>query len=133
MFRGPGLLEFGLSTGFDSFGPHLAISCSTCLHQSRCIGVGGTSDRSLLHRWLLHGSLLWRSGSRPNTRAAGAYPWAFSPPVRLLSRLTWLQLRPLGQWCPNQMGALMDLASFNQQPMEVTPSFNPEGELREVF
>ena len=95
--------------------------------------MGGTSDRSLLHRWLLGGSLLWRSGGRPNTRPAGAYPWAFGSPVRLLSRLTWLQLRPLRQWCPNQVGALLDLASLNKQPVEVAPSFYPEGELWEAI
>ena len=132
-FRGPGLLEFGLNTCFHLFSPSLAVSRSTCLHRSRCIGVGGTSIRSLLHRRLLSGSLLWRSGGRPNTRPAGAYPWAFGPPVRLLSRLTWLQLRPLGQWCPNQVGALLDLASLDKQPVEVAPSFYPEGELREAI
>ena len=31
------------------------------------------------------------------------------------------------------MGALLDLASFDEQPMEVAPSFDPEGELREVI
>ena len=142
VFQGPGLLEFGLSTGFNPFSPRLAIFHPTCLHRSRCIRVGGTSDRSLLHQGLLSGSLLhrgllgggllWRSGSHPNTRPTGAYPWAFGLPVRLLLRQTWLQLRPPGQWCPSQMGALMDLASFDQQPMEVAPSFNPEGELREA-
>ena len=71
----------------------------------------------------------WR---RPNTRPTGAYPWAFGPPVRLLSRLTWLQLRPPGQWCPNQVGALLDLASLDKQPVEVAPSFYPEGELQEA-
>ena len=75
----------------------------------------------------------WRSGDHPNTRPTGAYPWAFSLPVRLLSRLTWLQLRPLGQWCPNQVGALLDLASLDKQPMEVAPSFYPEGELWEAI
>ena len=59
-------------------------------------------------------------------------PLAFGPLVRLLLRLAWLQLRPPGQWCPNQMGALLDLASFDQQPVEVAPSLNPEGELQEV-
>ena len=127
-FQGPGPLEFGLSTCFHLFSPSLAISRSTCLHRSRCIGAGGTSNRSLLHWQLLGGSLLWRSGSHPNTKLAGAYPWAFGPPVRLLSRLTWLQLRPLGQWCPNQVGALLDLASLDKQPVEVAPSFYPEGE-----
>ena len=131
-FWGPDPLEFGLRTCFHLFSPSLAISRSTCLHQSRCIGVGGTSDRSLLHQRLLSGSLLWRSGSRPNTRPTGAYPWAFGLPVRLLSRLTWLQLRPLGQWCPNQVGALLDLASLDKQPVEVAPSFYPEGELWEA-
>ena len=117
---------------FHLFGPSLAISRSTCLHRSRCIGAGGISDRSLLHWWLLGGSLLWSSGSHPHTRPAGAYPWAFGLPVRLLSRLTWLQLRPPGQWCPNQVGALLDLASLNKQPMEVAPSFYPEGELHKA-
>ena len=132
-FQGPSPLEFGLSTCFNPFGLSLAISHSTCLHQSRCIRVGGTSDRSLLHQGLLGRSLLWRSSGHPNTRPTWAYHWAFGPPVRLLSRLTWLRLWPSGQWCPNQMGALLDLASFNQQPMEVAPSFNPEGELREAI
>ena len=131
-FWGPGPLEFSLSTPFHLFSPSLAISCSTCLHQSRCIGVRGTSNRSLLHRRLLGGSLRWRSGSCPNTRPTGAFPGAFGPPVRLLSRLTWLQLRPLGQWCPNQVGALLDLASLDKQPVEVAPSFYPEGQLREA-
>ena len=131
-FRGPGPLELSLNTGFHLFSPSLAISCSTCLHRSRCIRVGGTSNRSLLHQWLLGGSLLWRSGGRPNTRPTGAYSWAFSPPVQLLPRLTWLHLRPLGQGCPNQVGALLDLASLNKQPVEVAPSFYPEGELREA-
>ena len=143
VFWGPWPLELSLNTGFHLFNPSLAVSCSTCLHRSRCIGVGGTSNRSLLHRWLLGrsllhrqllgGSLLWRSGSHPNTRPAGAYSWAFSPPVRLLPRLTWLHLRPLGQGCPNQVGAASDLASLGKQPMEVTPSFYPEGELREAI
>ena len=133
MFQGPDPLEFGLSTCFNPFGPSLAISRSTHLHRSRCIGAGGTSDRSLLHRGLLGRSLLWRSGSCPNTRPTWAYHWAFGPPVRLLSRLAWLQLRPPGQWCPSQTGALLDLASFDQQPVEVAPSLNPEGELREVI
>ena len=31
------------------------------------------------------------------------------------------------------MGALLDLGSFNEQPMEVAPSFDPEGELREII
>ena len=31
------------------------------------------------------------------------------------------------------MGALLDLASFDKQPMEVAPSFDPEGELREII
>ena len=31
------------------------------------------------------------------------------------------------------MGALLDLASFDEQPMEVAPSFDPEGELREII
>ena len=132
VFEGPGSLEFSLSTHFHLFRPRLAISCSTCLHRSRCIGAGGTSDRSLLHQRLLSGSLLWRSGSRPHARPTGAYPWAFGPPVRLLSRLTWLQLRPPGQWCPNQVGALLDLASLDKQPVEVAPSFYPEGELWEA-
>ena len=131
-FWGPGLLEFGLSTCFHLFSPSLAISRSTCLHQSRCIGAAGTSDRSLLHWRLLGGSLLWRSCGHPNTRPTGAYPWAFGPPVQLLSRLTWLQLRPLWQWCPNQVGALLDLASLDKQPVEVAPSFYPEGELWEA-
>ena len=141
-FQGPGPLKFSLSTHFHLFSPRLAISRSTCLHQSRCIWVGGTSDRSLLHQqllggsllhWrLLGGSLLWRSGGRPHTRPTGAYPWAFGLLVRLLLRLTWLQLRPPGQWCPNQVGALLDLASLDKQPMEVAPSFYPEGELREA-
>ena len=109
---------------------HLLLHLS---HRSRCIGVGGTSDRSLLHQWLLGGSLLWRSGGRPNTRPTGAYSWAFSPPVRLLPRLTWLHLRPLGQGCPNQVGALLDLASLDKQPVEVAPLFYPEGELREAI
>ena len=30
------------------------------------------------------------------------------------------------------MGALLDLASFDEQPMEVAPSFDPEGELWEI-
>ena len=124
--------QVGLSTHFHLFSPSLAISRSTCLHQSRCIGAGGTSDRGLLHRQLLSGSLLWRSGGRPHTRPAGAYPWAFGPPVRLLSRLTWLQLRPPGQWCPNQVGALLDLASLDKQPVKVAPSFYPEGKLWEA-
>ena len=132
-FWGPGPLEFGLNTCFLLFSPSLAVSHSTCLHRSRCIGAGGTSDRSLLHRWLLSRSLLWRSGGRPNTRPTGAYPWTFGLPVRLLSRLTWLQLRPLGQWCSNQVGALMDLASLDKQPIEVAPSFYPEGELWEAI
>ena len=141
-FWGPWPLELGLNTGFHSFSPSLAVSCSTCLHRSRCIGVGGTSNRSLLHRqllsrsllhrWLPGWSLLWRSSCHPNTRPAGAYSWACSPPVRLLPRLTWLHLRPLGQGCPNQVGALSDLASLDKQPMEVAPSFYPEGELREA-
>ena len=131
-FWGPGPLKFGLHTRFHLFSPSLAISRSTCLHWSRCIRAGGTGDRSLLHWRLLGGSLWWRSGSHPNTRPTGAYPWAFSSPVRLLSRLTWLQQRPLGQWCPNQVGALPNLASLNKQPMEVAPSFYPEGELREA-
>ena len=128
-FQGPGPLEFGLHTRFHLFSPSLAVSHSTRLHWSRCIRAGGTDDRSLLHRWLLGGSLRWRSASHPNTRPAGAYPWAFGPPVRLLLRLTWLQLRPLGQWCPNQVGALLDLASLDKQPVEVAPSFYPEGKL----
>ena len=142
-FWGPWLLELSLNTGFHLFSPSLAVSCSTCLHRSRCVGVGGTSDRSLLHWWLLGGSLLhrrlpgwsllWRSGSCPNTRPTGAYSWAFSPPVQLLPGLTWLHLRPLGQGCPNQVGALSDLASLDKQPMEVAPSFYPEGELRETI
>ena len=132
-FLGPGPLEFGLHTRFHLFSPSLAISHSTCLHWSRCIGAGGTSNRSLLHQRLLGGSLQWRSGSCPNTRPTGAYPWAFGPPVRLLSRLTWLQLRPLGQWCPNQVGALLNLASLDKQPVEVAPLFYPEGELREAI
>ena len=132
-FRGPGPLEFGFSTCFNSFSPSLAISRSTCLHRSRCVGAGGTSDRSLWHGGLLGRSLLWRSGSHPNTRPTWAYHGAFGPPVRLLSGLTWLRLWPPGQWCPNQMGALLDLASFNGQPMEVAPSFDPEGELREII
>ena len=131
-FRGPGPLELGLNTGFHLFSPSLAISCSTCLHRSRCIGVGGTSDRSPLHWRLLEGSLLWRSSGHPNTRPTVAYSWAFSPPVRLLLRLTWLHLRPLGQECPNQVGALLDLASLDKQPVEVAPLFYPEGELREA-
>ena len=131
-FWGPGPLEFGLHACFHLFSPSLAISHSTCLHQSRCIGAGGTSDRSLLHQRLLGGSLLWRSGGHPHTRPTGAYLWAFGPPVRLLLRLTWLQLRPPGQWCPNQVGAPLDLASLNKQPVEVAPSFYPEGELREA-
>ena len=52
-----------------------------CLHRSRCIGAGGISDRSLLHRGLLGRSLLWRSGSHPNTRPTWAYHWAFGLPV----------------------------------------------------
>ena len=80
-FRGPGPLELGLNTGFHLFSPSLAVSCSTCLHRSRCIRAGGTSDRSLLHRQPLGGSLLWRSGSHPNTRPTGAYSLAFSLPV----------------------------------------------------
>ena len=31
------------------------------------------------------------------------------------------------------MGALLDLASFDEQPMEVAPSFDPEGELQEII
>ena len=31
------------------------------------------------------------------------------------------------------MGALLDLASLDKQPVEVAPSFYPEGELREVI
>ena len=31
------------------------------------------------------------------------------------------------------MGALLDLASFDEQPVEVAPSFDPKGELREVI
>ena len=31
------------------------------------------------------------------------------------------------------MGALLDLASLDKQPMEVAPSFYPEGELWEAF
>ena len=31
------------------------------------------------------------------------------------------------------MGALLDLASFNEQPVEVAPSFDQEGELKEVI
>ena len=81
---------------------------------------------------LLSRSLLWRSSGHPNTRPTWAYHGAFSPPVRLLSGLAWLWLQPPGQWCPNQMGALLDLASFDKQPMEVAPSFDPEGELREI-
>ena len=131
-FRGPGLLELGLNTGFHLFSPSVAVSRPTCLHRSRCIGAGGTSDRSHLHWWLLGGSLLWRSGGHPNTRPTGAYSWAFSPPVRLLPRLTWLHLRSLGQGCPNQVGALLDLASLDKHPVEVAPSFYPEGELREA-
>ena len=46
--------------------------------------------------------------------------------------LAWLQLRPPGQWCPNQMGALLDLASFDEQPMEVAPLFDPQGKLQEI-
>ena len=30
------------------------------------------------------------------------------------------------------MGALLDLASFNEQPVEVAPSFDLEGELWEI-
>ena len=30
------------------------------------------------------------------------------------------------------MGALLDLASFDEQPMEVAPSFDPEGKLQEI-
>ena len=131
-FQGPGPLEFGVSTCFNLFSPSLAVSRSTCLHQSRCIGVGGTSDRSLQHGGLLGRSLLWRSGSHPNTRPTWAYHGAFGPPVRLLSGLAWLRLWPPGQRCPNQMGALLDLASFDEQPVEVAPSFDPEGEFREI-
>ena len=80
-FWGPGPLEFGLNIRFHLFCPSLAVSCSTCLYWSRCIEAGGTSGRSLLHQWLLSGSILWRSGGGPNTRPAGAYPWAFGPPV----------------------------------------------------
>ena len=57
----------------------------------------------------------------------------FSPPVRLLLGLAWLRLRPPGQWCPDQMGALLDLASLDKQPVEVAPSFYPEGELWEAI
>ena len=131
-FWGPGPLEFSFSTCFNSFSQSLAVSRSTCLHRSRCIGAGGTSDRSLWHGGLLGRSLLWRSGSHPNTRPTWAYHGAFGLPVRLLSGLAWLRLWPLGQWCPNQMGALLDLTSFDEQPMEVAPSFDPEGELREI-
>ena len=132
MFQGPGPLEFGLSTCFNLFGPSLAVSHSTCLHRSRCVRAGGTSDRSLLHRGLLGRSLLSRSGSHPNARPTWAHHGAFGPPVRLLSRLAWLRLWPPRQQCPNQMGALLDLALFDQQPVEVAPSLNPEGELQEV-
>ena len=38
----------------------------------------------------------------------------------------------LGNGAPHQMGALLDLASLNKQPVEVAPSFYPEGELREA-
>ena len=131
-FWGPSPLKFSLNTRFHLFSPSLAVSHPTCLHWSRCIGVGGTSDRSLLHRRLLGGSLLWRSGSHPHTRPTGAYPWAFGSPVRLLLRLTRPQLRLPGQWCPNQVGALLDLASLDKQPVEVAPSFYPEGELRDA-
>ena len=31
------------------------------------------------------------------------------------------------------MGALLDLASLDKQPMEVAPSFYPEGKLREAI
>ena len=30
------------------------------------------------------------------------------------------------------MGELLDLASFDEQPMEVAPLFDPEGELQEI-
>ena len=135
---GNGSVSGALATGtwpqhwFPLVQPKSGCSCSTCLHQSRCIEVGGTSDRSLLHQQLLGGSLLWRSGSRPNTRPTGAYSWAFSPPVQLLPRLTWLHLRPLGRGCPNQVGVLLNLASLDKQPVEVAPSFYPEGELRKA-
>ena len=33
---------------------------------------------------------------------------------------------------PQSSGALLDLASLNKQPVEVAPSFYPEGELREA-
>ena len=97
-------------------------------------GVSGGRDQrqeppaSAAPKW----ESLWRSSGHPHTRPTGAYPWAFGPPVRLLSRLTWLQLRPPGQWCPNQVGALLDLASLDKQPVEVAPSFYPEGELWEA-
>ena len=54
----------------------LHLSQSEQVYQS-----GGTSNRSLLHRGLLGRSLLWRSGSHPNTRPTWAYHWAFGPPV----------------------------------------------------
>ena len=79
--QGPDPLEFSHSTCLSLFGPSLAVSHSTHLHQSRCVGAGGTNDRSLLHRGLLSRSLLCRSGSRPNTRPTWAHHWAFSPPV----------------------------------------------------
>ena len=47
--------------------------------------------------------------------------------------LTGLWLRPLGEHFPNQVGALLDLASVYQQPVVVTALLDPMGKVLEFM
>ena len=133
MFAESGLPEFHFRTSLSLVSPRLAISHSTCLHRSRWTGVGGARDGSLHHRGLLCRSLLGGSCSRPGGGLTQASYWAFSSGIGVLVGLAGFWLRPLGELCPNQVGALLDLALVDQQPVVITALLDPPGEVLEFM
>ena len=96
MFRDSGLSELCFHTSLSLFSPRLAVSCSACLHWSRCVGVRRARDGSLQHRGLLSRSPLGGSCGRHGSQLAQASYRAFSSGIRVLVRLAGLCLKLLG-------------------------------------
>ena len=133
MFGGLDLPEFCFGTSFSPVGPGLAVSRSTCLHQSRLTGVRGAGDGSLCHGGLLHRSLLCGGCSKTGGGLARACYWPFSSAIGVLMGFTGLSLRPLGEVLPNQVRDLLDLALVYQQPVIVAAFLYPPGEVLEFM
>ena len=95
----------------------MAVTHSTCLHGSRCVGA---SSRSLHNR-----SLHDRSRCSSGARLTGASGRGFRFLLRVPVGLTRCQLGPPRQWDPRQVGTLMEVALLSHQSVVVAPQLYP--------